>query len=866
MTRWLRRFRLLVRRDAVDASMDAEMRHHLECEIRERIAAGMQPDEARRSALIDFGGVERFKEEGRDARGTRRVEDFVRDLRYAARVLRRNPGFAVASGITFALGIGATTAIFSVVYGVLLRPLPYREPRQLVALWEQNISRSTKPNVVSFATFNAWRERTGSFSGMAALVPRPFTLAAQPTPERLMGAEVSPGYFALLGVQPTLGRDFLDGDSAAVILSDAFWRVRLGADPRVIGRSILISGDPYTIAGVMPAGFDPPQFAWLQQQDAWFPLVETAQSRSWGRFLLVIARLRPEATVIAARAELASVAAQLEQESPAHKGWSATAIPLREQLTGDARTPLIAILVAVALLLLLAVTNVGTLTISMMRRRVHELAIRRAIGATDRRLRNQLLVQSLLIGLVGTALGVLTAFPALGILQSLLPPDLPRAGSIALDRPVLLVAVATAMAATLAFAGVAARQARRAYGATVLLGSARVARTSRGGALVAAEIALGLALGVLALLTARSFVHLRAVDLGFDPAGVVAIRVALPGSYDGPDRRRLFFSTLVERLESVPGITRAGVVSTRPLGGLGPATNVYDAIGPAPAPGQGLVADVRFSDAGYFAAMRIRLLHGSTFTRIDPVAGPPVVVITEALARTVFGTVDAVGRKLHLNMFDGLDAEVLGVVADAHLADSRTPPRPALYLSTSAFTDNARDIVVRTEGDALSAVPAIKAAIASIDPDVPVHRVTTMRRVVDDSLATDRFAAFLLAAFALIAVLLAGVGVFGVFSSDAAARRREIGIRLALGSSTSGILGLFVRRAALYATVGIVIGSVIAVSVAGGLSSLLFGVSPADPATLTVAALAAMLLAALATVLPAWRAIRRSPLDTLRES
>ena len=217
-------------------------------------------------------------------------------------------------------------------------------------------------------------------------------------------------------------------------------------------------------------------------------------------------------------------------------------------------------------------------------------------------------------------------------------------------------------------------------------------------------------------------------------------------------------------------------------------------------------------------------------------------------------------------MFDGLDAEVLGVVADAHLADSRTPPRPALYLSTSAFTDNTRDIVVRTDGDALSAVPAIKAAIASIDPDVPVHRVTTMRRVVDDSLATDRFAAFLLAAFALIAVLLAGVGVFGVFSSDAVARRREIGIRLALGSSTGGILGLFLRRAALYATVGIVIGSVIAVSVAGGLSSLLFGVSPADPATLTVAALAAMLLAALATVLPAWQAIRRSPLDTLRET
>ena len=387
----------------------------------------------------------------------------------------------------------------------------------------------------------------------------------------------------------------------------------------------------------MPAGFDPPEFAWLQQQDAWFPLVETAQSRSWGRFLLVIARLRPESTVTAARAELASVAAQLEQESPAHKGWSATAVPLREQLTGEARTPLIAILVAVALLLLLAVTNVGTLTISMMRRRVHELAIRRAIGATDRRLRNQLLVQSLLIGLVGTALGVLTAFPALGILQSLLPPDLPRAGSIALDWPVLLVAVATAMAATVAFAGVAARQARRAYGAAVLLGSARVARTSRGGGLVAAEIALGLALGVLALLTARSFVHLRAVDLASIPRASSPSASRCQGRTMDPIESACSSARWSSASNQSP-VSLARVWSARVRwADSAPRPMCTMRSGRRPRQGRGW-----WQMSGFrMPAISPRCASGCCTgqlsrepTRLD---GPPVVLITEALARNVFG-------------------------------------------------------------------------------------------------------------------------------------------------------------------------------------------------------------------------------------
>ena len=389
--------------------MDAEMRHHLECETAEYVRHGMAPDEARRRAVRDFGGVDAVKEAARDARGGRSLEDLVLDLRYSARLLRRNAGFTTVAVLTFALGIGAASAIFSVVYGILVRPLPYAHADRLVVLWERHVPRNRDQNVVSVENFEAWRDSAQAFDGMAALVPRPVTLVEGGTPERSSGAEVSPGYFELLGVSPVHGREFASADArpgaaGVVILSDGYWRRRFAGDPSAVGRVLSVSGQPHTIVGVMP-NVEPPRFGWLGEQQMWFPFVPTAENRAWGRFLLVVARLRPDVTLDRARAEMAAIAERRSREIPANEGWQATVTPLAQQITGDVRTPLVVLLCAVGLLLLMAVTNVATLTLSLTRRRAHELAMRRAIGATDGRLFRQLFTQSALLGALGGGVG-----------------------------------------------------------------------------------------------------------------------------------------------------------------------------------------------------------------------------------------------------------------------------------------------------------------------------------------------------------------------------------------------------------------------------------------------------------------------------
>ena len=623
LLRWLRRLRLLLRRDAVERSMDAEMRHHLECETAEYIRQGMAPDEARRRAARDFGGVDAVKEAARDARGGRSLEDLVLDLRYSARLLRRNAGFTTVAVLTFALGIGAASAIFSVVYGILVRPLPYAHADRLVVLWERHVPRNRDQNVVSVENFEAWRDSAQAFDRMAALVPRPVTLVEGGTPERSSGAEVSPGYFELLGVSPVHGREFAGADArpgaaGVVILSDGYWRRRFAGDPSVVGRVLSISGQPHTIVGVMP-NIEPPRFGWLGEQQLWFPFVPTAENRAWGRFLLVVARLRPDVTLDRARAEMAAIAERRSREIPANEGWQATVTPLAQQITGDVRTPLVVLLCAAGLLLLMAVTNVATLTLSLTRRRAHELAMRRAIGATDGRLFRQLFTQSALLGALGGGAGLLTAVPGVGLLVALLPPDVPRVDAIRVDAPVLLAASVIAVAATIAFGSVAAIRGRRAAVFTGSAGDHRASARAGGGTLVVVEVALALALSLMALLMVRSFVALRAVDLGFTSDGVTIARVALSGDrYRSPVSQRAFFAALLDRVRALPGVESAGVISARPFGGLGPATIVSDPRKPPPRDGLAPVTDVRFADAGFFHALEMAPTRGARLRRREP--------------------------------------------------------------------------------------------------------------------------------------------------------------------------------------------------------------------------------------------------------
>jgi putative ABC transport system permease protein len=870
---WIRRFRLFVGRNGAERAMRDELSQHLAYEIAERTKSGMSPESARLSALRDFGGLEQIKEEARDARGIRPLEDLVADARYGMRVLRRNPAFTAAAALTFALGIGIASAIFSVVYGVLLRPLPYREPGRLVVLWERNIPRNLDRNVVAVGNFEAWRDQSRVFDGMAALVPRPVTLAGGTTPERVAGAEVSVGYFRLLGINPLLGRDFRPEDatpqSTAVILSHGFWTRKFGADPAVIGRTLHMSGRPYTVVGVMPADFEPPRFGWLALQELWFPFVVTPENRAWGRFLLVVARLAPGASLVQARAETTILADRLAREIPGNAGWAISVIPLAAQITGEARPTLIVLLGAVGLLLLIAVTNVATLTLSLMRRRARELATRRSLGATDQRLFRQLLIQSTLVGLLGTGVGLLAVWPSVRVLVAFAPPEIPRLASIRVDMPVLVVTALVALLATLVFGTITAARATSKMTvalATPQSGDSRTSARTGGAVLVVAEICIALALGVMAMLMVRSFVSLRAVDLGFTADRVLATRVAIAGpDIASPERLRAFFDTFLERIRGLPDVESAGFISTRPFGGLGPATEVSDPRQPAAAATGSTVADVRYTDAGLFRTLRVPVDRGALFDASDATAARPQVVISESLAHTLWPGQNAVGHPIRMDLFDGIEGDVIGVVGDVHLMDTRTAPRPAAFLSDARFPSETRDLVVRVKADPSSVVPSLRRVLASLAPDAPLYQIVPVPQMIAASLAADRFTTFVLSLFAAIALVLGGVGVFGVISGEVASRRKEIGIRMALGATASAVVAMMLRQSFVRAAAGVLAGGLLALSLAHAMASLLFGVGPADPVSFGTSATVVFGLAAIATLIPAIHALRTSPLVALRE-
>ena len=859
----------LFRRGRMERRLDDEMRFHLEMLAERYTNVGLPLAEARRRALAEFGGTERFKDAARDEYRSRLVDELGQDVRYAARVLRHNPGFTMAAALTFALGIGASTAVFSVVNSVLLRSLPYTDPDRLVVVWERHAGRGVERNVVAVDNFEAWRERSRSFAGMAGLVPLPATIAGAPNPERVIGAEVSPGYFKLLGVRPALGREFSaeeesGGGANVLVLSDAFWRSHFGADSSVLGRTLPIDGRAHTIVGVMPPTFEPPRFFWLSEQVFWRPFVPTESNRSWGRFLLVVARLEDGATIEAARREMAAVTDGLAREKSSNHGWSASVTTLESEITGEVRSPLLVLLGCVGLLLLMAIANVTNLTLALTRRRAHELAVRRAIGATSWRLVRQLVTQSAVVGALGGIIGAAVAVASVRGLIVLLPPEIPRADAIRVDGAVLTFMVIAAAGASLVVGLVSALRALPAGVATTLgETSGRSARRLRGGSLVTAEIALGLVLTVLAGLMVRTFVALRAVDVGFETDRVVAARVGLSGPrYSSPDARSAFFAGLLEQLRTTPGVQAAGLISTRPFGGAGPATTVADA--DARTVGDSLTADVRFADGEVFQALRIPLLAGGLFGARDRPDGSPRVVINEILARTLWPGGNPIGRRLRLEMFNGITPEVIGVVGDVHLRDVRTPPRPTAYLADATFPSEVRDLIVRGRGDVRALVATVRATVRGLDATVPVYQTEAIETIIGRTLARDRFTTMLLSGFALVALLLAGVGIYGVFAADVAERRKEIGIRVALGAPARGVVQLVMRRAANRALTGVATGAIAALLAARGMKSMLFGVESTDPTSFLGVAVLLLLVAFVATLVPAVRASRVSPLVAIR--
>ena len=858
----------LVRRGSMERRLDAEMRFHVDMLTEQHIGAGRSPSDARRAALAAFGGLERFKDDARDEYRSRLVDELGQDVRYAVRVIRRNPGFGVAAALTFALGIGASTAIFSVVHGVLLRPLPYKDPDRLVVLWERQPGRGNDRNVVSVPNFEAWRSRARSFDGMAALVPLPATIGVAPNPEHVMGAEVSPGYFETLGVSPALGRTFAsseeqNGGADVIVLSDGFWRSHFGGDDQVIGRTLALDGRPHTIVGVMPSSFDPPRFAWLNDQAFWRPFGPTDNNRGWGRFLLVVGRVKRDVPVNAALREVQGIAAQRATEDKGNEGWSANSVGLSAQITGDARLPLLVLLGAVCLLLLMAVTNVANLTLGLVRRREHELAVRRAIGATWSRLLRQIITLSAVVSAVGCLIGFVAAVGGIRVLVALLPPETPRSGSIRVDAPVLLFTASVSMIAALGGGGGAGLRGGRTGVASRRERGGRAAARLRGGSLVTAEVALGLVLTVLAGLTMRTFEKLRSVDLGFESERLVFARVGVSGAgYRTPEARAAFFDQVLSRVRVLPGVQAASAVSTRPFGGMGPATTLGDAS--AAETGDSVVADVRYIDADLFRTLRTPLVAGSTFDSRDVLDAPPRVVVNRALAQRFWPSENPIGKRLRVPMFNGIVPEVIGVVGDVHLMDARTPVRGAIYLANARFPMDALDLVVRTSVDGASVAKSLQAIVTTLDPALPVYWVTTLDDMVGRALSRDRFTAALLGAFAVVSLLLAAVGIYGVFAGDVAQRRKEIGIRVALGAPSGGVIALVMRRAMTRAVLGVALGTGGALLAARAMRSLLFGVGASDPVSFVGVAALLLLVSVAATLVPAVRAARVSPLVAIR--
>jgi len=803
-----------------------------------------------------------------------RFESVMQDVRFAVRGALRQPLFTAVVVGTLALAVGATTAVFSVVNGVVLAPLPYPDPDRVMMVWEENLPRSNPTNTVSPANYQAWQS-SASFSELGAFVPHSGTLTGDGEPERIGVVRAAPAFFSILGVRAQVGRLLNPEETAAedrvAVLDHAFWHRRYGGDPGVVGRSIHLNGDVYEIVGVLPASFDfepPLAFNSTGTEDVWLPLGADPAGR--GRYLQVIGRLAPGATRDQADAELDVIAAGYEEEAPDwNAGYRVNVIPLYEQIVGDSKAMILVLFSAVGIVLLIASANVANLMLARATRRERELAVRAAIGARGGRLLAQLLVESLLLGLGGGVIGVAIAHAAVRLLL-VLGPDIPRLGEVGVDAPVLAFALAVSVLTALLFGTLPAlRGARPDLGESLKEGGARggsgrgIVRTRN--ALVVAEVAMALTLLAGAGLLLRSLRTLLDEGVGLNTERVLTLDVQLGGDAYPDSMRAPFFDELVERVAAQPGVRAASAITALPLSGMGIGTSFFDPDRPSPAAGDKPVADIRPVHKDYHATMGIPLLAGRAFDARDGAGAPAVVMISAATAREVFPSEDPIGRRIAMPWGDTLVAEVIGVVADVLHEGPGTSARSKLYWDHRQFTDfSFMTLVIRTAGDPFSVLPAVRRELHSLDADIPMYNVRTMASYLSDSVSRNRFALLALAAFAAVALILAIVGVYGVLSYAVSLRAREIGIRVALGAGSNAIGGMILRQGAIVATVGLAAGLAGTVGLTRFLGGLLYGVGPTDPLTLGFVAGLLLATALAASWIPARRAARTDPACVLR--
>jgi putative ABC transport system permease protein len=811
------------------------------------------------------------------------------DIIYAIRGLRKKPLFAITAVLTLALGIGANAAIFTVVRGVLLRPLPYPSPDRLMMLWTYNPRQGYDKDVSTYPNFDDWRRQSTSFEGMSAYTGFEFTLTEAGDPAQIRGAIVTPGFFETLGVAPLIGRAFGPREEGAAVdrvamLSHGLWQTRFGGDPAAVGRSIVLNGVPHEILGVMP-----PSFAYREAArtgrvapdtaQVWTPLVpskrfaELMQQRG-SYWLQVLGRLKPGVERTVAQAEMDAIAAALEREYPdVNSGIGVRLVPMHEEIVGDVRRPLLILFGAVGFVLLIACVNVANLLLTRAASRQKELAIRAALGAGRGRLIRQVLTESLVLAIAGGAAGLLLAVWGIDALQSFAPSNLPRLSGVRMDATVVLYTSLAALVTGMIFGSAPAVQGTTVMGESLKAGGRAASEGSRGrrlrSTLAIVEIAVALVLLIGAGLLVRSFVAIHRVALGFDQDNILVVRVDLPAArYPEDAQITAFYSDLAARMRALPGVESVGLGSSVLLSELSQSADL-SVQGRPPVDRRVRSAPVTYDSVTptFFEALGIPLRRGRLFTDADSATAQRVVLVNESMARRFFPDGDFLGKRITFgdptNQQTGW-ATIVGVVGDTRRSGVDRAPREEVYYPFAQAPYRRMYTLIRTSGDPLALARAAQAAVWSIDRNQPIHSTRTLETILSETQAGRRFTLLLLGLFAIIALALATIGIYGVIAYSTAQRTREVGIRMALGAGRADVLTMVLKEGAMIGAAGLTLGIAAALALTRFMSALLFGVSARDPITFVALPVGLLLVAVVASLIPAARAVRVSPVVALR--
>ncbi|HVU46427.1 MAG TPA: ABC transporter permease [Terracidiphilus sp.] len=877
------RTRALLRHKDVEEELDEELRFHFECQVEKYRRSGMSEQEAKRRARLDFGGHEQIKEDCREARGTSFIELTLDDSKYALRQLWTNPTFALVMILTLALSIGANSAIFSVIDGVLLKRLPYPQPDRLVRLFLSSTAYPKFPlNPWDFLDFRA---RSHSFESIAAFTRGDVQLSGDGEPIHLNGFGITSGYFRVLGIHPQIGREFdfqaeIPGNGLQIIISDRLWRTRFGADPNIIGRKITLNMQPFTVIGVMPAGTEHPgnvyhAVAYGDSVDVWWPFSFAGDSNRRGsHFIEGIARLKPGISVSQARADMNAIMAQLAREHPGNDtGWTVLVIPLYSEVVGATRKMLLVLLGAVGIVLLIACANAANLLLARASARQREIAVRLALGASRLRVVRQLLTESLIISLVGGVLGLALAFGGVRALVALLPADFPRAHDIHVSGPVLAFTLIVSLLTGILFGLAPAMQASRTDPKRGLQQNARTATASRHqnrlrNSLVVAEVSLACVLLIGAGLMLRTFLNLLHLDPGFREDHLLTASLSLPHArYKTGDLTAQFYDRLSASLNTLPGVESAGAGSDLPWTGYDENAGGFQIEGKKPVPNTEFHARYHMATPGYFSAMGIPLLEGRFFTEADKRGAPMALIINRAMAQKYWPGEDAIGKRISFEDNPKKDDDwirIVGVVGDVKDQPNSASAEPAFWWSEYQASEPDMSIAIRTQSDPRQAIGGLRDAVHRLDPELAIADVKLMDQVADASVSTPRFTFVLVGLFAGLAILLAGIGAYGVIAYTVTQRSSEFGLRVALGAQRGDLLRMVLAQSARLAVPGIILGLVLALSLGRVLQSLLYGVHPGDPFILATVAVLVLLVSLLAAYAPARRAALADPMTTLR--